>query len=106
MNTNFVASILQVGLKSNFFNIERVCKQGDPIVPYLFMSCGQILQYLIHTNLKIKGVVIGTEEIRMTQFANPPNILRPIPNLPSLSKKRIIVVGDLLTVNAILVKQI
>ena len=36
MNTNFVASILQVGVKSNFFNIERGCKQGDLIGPYLF----------------------------------------------------------------------
>ena len=37
INTNFVASILQVGVKSNFFNIERGCKQGDPIAPYLFI---------------------------------------------------------------------
>ena len=43
MNTDLNASILQAGVKSDCFPIERGCKQGDPIAPYLFLLCGQIL---------------------------------------------------------------
>ena len=42
-NNKITASILQVGVLSEFFPIERGCKQGDPIAPYLFLLCAQVL---------------------------------------------------------------
>ena len=38
-NINF--NILQCGTLSEFFNIERGCRQGDPISAYLFILCAQ-----------------------------------------------------------------
>ena len=70
MNTDLNASILKARVKSDFFPIERGCKQGDPIVPYLFLLCGQILHYMIEINVEIKGTIIDSVEIKITQFAD------------------------------------
>ena len=63
--------ILLVG----FFKIERGCKQGDPIASYLFLLCGQILFYLICQNDEIKGIQVGQEEIKLSQFADDTTII-------------------------------
>ena len=63
------ASVLQSGLKSEFFKIQRACKQGDPIAAYLFIIGGQILNYLMSQNIEIKGLVYDCEEIKLCQFA-------------------------------------
>ena len=46
-NNKITASVLQVGVLSEFFPIERGCKQGDPISPYLFLLCAQVLYEMI-----------------------------------------------------------
>ena len=55
-NSNIKATVLQAGFLSKFINMKRVCKQGDPIAPYLFIICAQILFILINDNSNIKGV--------------------------------------------------
>ena len=70
LNTSSVAAVMQVGVKSGFLNIERGCKQGDPIAPYLFILCGQIMFYMINYNNNIKGIHIGEHEFKITQFAD------------------------------------
>ena len=35
-NKDIKATVLQVGVMSEFLNIERGCKQGDPLAPYIF----------------------------------------------------------------------
>ena len=60
-------SLIILGLAkdlSQFFKIERGCKQGDPIAAYLFIICGQVLNYMITQNSEIKGFVIDSEEIK------------------------------------------
>ena len=69
LNTSSVTAVMQVGVKSDFLKIERGCKQGDPIAPYLFILCGQIMCYMIKYN-NIKGIVIGENEFKITQFAD------------------------------------
>ena len=70
LNTSSVAAVMQVGVKSDFLKIERGCKQGDPIAPYLFILCGQIMCYMIKYNNNIKGIFIGENEFKITQFAD------------------------------------
>ena len=43
---------------SSFFNIGRGCRQGDPISPYLFLLCVEIMAILIRKNQNIKGICI------------------------------------------------
>ena len=69
-----MVSILQVGVLSEFFPIERGCKPGDPIAPYLFLLCAQVLYEMIQSNTIFKGVKIGQEEIKISQFADDTTI--------------------------------
>ena len=67
-NINIKATALPAGFLSKFINIERGCKQGDPIAPYLFIICAQILFILIHNNIKV--VKVGSEEYKIIQFVD------------------------------------
>ena len=74
-NNNIKACVLQAGVKSDFISIERGCKQGDPIAAYLFILCGQILNYLIKKNKKINGIYVDEIEIKITQFADDTTLI-------------------------------
>ena len=69
-NSNIKATVLQAGFLSEFININRGCKQGDPIAPYLVIIYTQILFILINDNSNIKGVKVGTDVYKITQFAD------------------------------------
>ena len=69
-NSDISAAILQVGVLSDFFPIKRGCKQGDPIAPYLFIICAQVLCETILTNKNINGIKIGSDKFKISQFAD------------------------------------
>ena len=74
-SSNIKATVRQAGLLPEFINIKRGCKQGDPIAPYLFIICAQILFILINDNSDIKGVKVGTEVYKITQFADDTTLI-------------------------------
>ena len=74
-NTDISASVLQFGVLSEFFSIKRGCKQGDPLAPYLFLLCGQILYLLIENNNNIKGITIKNTEFKISQFADDTTLI-------------------------------
>lgn len=70
LNTKFKASVLQCGHLSEQINIQRDCRQGDPIAPYLFLLCAEILSILIKQNNNIKGIFVNNKEHNISQYAD------------------------------------
>ena len=74
-NTNIKATVLQSGFLSEFINIEKGCRQGDPIAAYLFIICAEILLLMINNNDLITGIKIGDTMHKITQFADDTTII-------------------------------
>ena len=62
------------GYRSKSFPVERGCRQGDPISPYLFVIGSEILNKMIPANPVRKGINIHGTEYRITQFADDTEI--------------------------------
>ena len=75
LNTNVRAAVLQSGILSEFFDIERGCRQGDPISAYLFLLCAQVMFVLIDNETNLKGIQINGKEIKITQFADDTTLI-------------------------------
>ena len=74
-NKKINAHIIQCGFLSEPIPIQRGCRQGDPISPYLFLLVAEILSILIDKNPDIKGIQIGRQMIKVTQFADDTTLL-------------------------------
>ena len=61
--------ILQNGFISEAFNLRRGCRLGDPISPYLFILCAEILDKMIRENKDIKGIFINGKEYKLLKYA-------------------------------------
>ena len=61
--------VIQNGIFSEFFNIGRGCRQGDPVSPYLFNICVEIMGIMIRQNKNIKGIYIE-KEFCLFQYAD------------------------------------
>ena len=55
---------------SDHINIEHGCHQGDPVAPYLFILCVQILCLMVMHNKDVKGILFNNAEIKMSQYAD------------------------------------
>ena len=62
--------IIKNGIISEYFYPQRGCRQGDPISPYLFLLCAEILGNLIRNNKNIKGIIIEGVEYKISQYAD------------------------------------
>ena len=57
------------------FFVQRGCRQGDPISPYLFTLCVEILATIIREDKNIKGISIGETEHKISQYADDTEIM-------------------------------
>ena len=63
-------AVNQGGNISSFFNIGRGCRQGDPLSPYIFILCSEILAIKIRNNKNIKGIKVNNTEFKISQYAD------------------------------------
>ena len=64
------ASVLVNGFLSESFPVERGCRQGDGLSPYLFLLCAEILGKMVRRDNILKGIMIEGSEYRLSQYAD------------------------------------
>ena len=67
--------VIQNGFLSEPFNVKRGCRQGDPLSPYIFLLCAEILSRQFKASNDIKGIQIAGIEYLLSQFADDTTIL-------------------------------
>jgi len=67
--------VIQNGIFSDFFKIGRGCRQGDPISPYLFILCVEIMGIMIRNDKSVKGITIKNKKYTLSQYADDTAIL-------------------------------
>ena len=70
---NSNSSVLNLGYLSDFFKCERGCRQGDPLSPYLFIVCVELLSIAVKRNTDIKGININNRDFCIFQYADDTN---------------------------------
>lgn len=50
--------------------LERGCRQGDPISPYLYLICAEIMSLMLRQNDRLKGIKIREHEHLLSLFAD------------------------------------
>ena len=68
--TDIKSTVSVNGITAGWFKVGRGCRQGDPISPYLFVLCVEILAIMIRENNDIKGIEINNTEHKISQYAD------------------------------------
>ena len=58
------------GSLSSWFKIQRGVRQGDPLSPYLYLLCAEMLSNMIRENENIKGLQLKNSLTLLSQFAD------------------------------------
>ena len=67
---NIKSCVIVNGQVSSWFSVERGCRQGDPISPYLFILCAEILALTVRENSDIQGITINGTQYKLSQYAD------------------------------------
>ena len=58
------------GQYSSWFDLHRGTRQGDPLSPYIFLLCAEIMSNMLRQNKDIKGLKIKNTLLLLSQFAD------------------------------------
>ena len=67
--SDMYSSVIVNGHISKEFRIGCGCCQGDPLSPYLFVLCAEILAIMIRNNKNIRGITVDEVEFKLTQYS-------------------------------------
>ena len=67
---NSTSRVEQNGYLSTPIFLERGCRQGDPLSPYIFVVCAEILSHVLRECRDIRGIVVHGEESKVSQYAD------------------------------------
>ena len=70
MHHDATSCVTQCGWISDPFTLQRGCRQGDPMSPYVFILCAEFLSRAIINAKEIEGFKIKGQEKKLTQFAD------------------------------------
>ena len=70
LRENSFSRVEQNGNFSENIVLSRGCRQGDPISPYLFVLCAEILSHVIREYPDIKGIETYGVENKLSQYAD------------------------------------
>ena len=59
---NISSCVMNNGMYTPYFELQRGVRQGDPISPYLFIIAAEALAIAIRSRTDIQGLSIGQEE--------------------------------------------
>ena len=58
LRTNSVSRVEQNGHFTGNIELSRGCRQGDPVSPYIFVLCAELLSHVIREKSDIKGIEV------------------------------------------------
>ena len=71
---NIKSCVVVNGQVSTLFQIERGCRQGDPLSPYIYLLCAEILAVRIRQSSGVTEIKIKDVEYLISQFADDTSI--------------------------------
>ena len=72
---NIKSTVTVNGQTTQWFTVECECRQGDPISPYIFILCVEILAIMIREDSDIKWIWINKVEHKISQFADDTQLM-------------------------------
>ena len=68
------SKVILNGHLSESFELQRGCRQGDPISPYLFILCSEYLTLGLKNERNVEGITINRRERKCSQYADDTSI--------------------------------
>ena len=74
---NISSRVINNGICTPYFEVQRGVRQGDPLSPYLFIIAAELLAITMRSRTDIQGLKIGREEFKMVQYADDLTLFVP-----------------------------